>query len=280
MISKQFLIIDDSQQKRKSILKAKAFILIAAGLPLILFFFTACGGGGIDTDFTVNSDGFDFRAAGPKYFADETYSRELPLAGHIRIRLEAVNGNIEIEGHDDVDTVTVVGQKLVGSDSVQDAKRQLNELEILVTENNDEIIVQTLQPRDKQGRQYIIEYFISIPSDFEAVVILDNGDVDVQDVHNSIMVSAVNGSINSSTILFSDHEIRLFTENGNVDLSIPTSTSAIFAAYVDNGSIATSNLEFDTSEQTWNSLTGTLGDGEGIIELDTVNGNIRVVGFN
>ncbi len=298
MISKNFSKKDGSHRRRKSIMKSKTLVQLATGWPLILIFIAACGGGGINTDFSVNNDGFDFKAAEPKYFADETYVKKLPLAGNIRIRLEGINGNIEIEGLDDIDFITVVGRKWAGSDSLQDAEVQLKRLEIQVTNNNDEILVQTLQPGYRQGRQYTVDYEITVPSDLEVEVNLENGDVDVQGVQNSVLVNAVNGevfiwditgsavvalvngSINSSVTLFPNDEIRLSTENGNVDLSIPTSTSAIFEAYAGSGSITTSNLELVASAQNSDSLTGTLGDGEGVIEVDTVNGNIRVVGFN
>jgi hypothetical protein len=75
-------------------------------------------------------------------------------------------------------------------------------------------------------------------------------------------------------------EIRFSGTNGDLDLSIPASTSAEFSAFADNGTISSSNLVIKDREQTGDSLTGTLGDGEGIIELLTVNGNIRVVGID
>ena len=69
-------------------------------------------------------------------------------------------------------------------------------------------------------------------------------------------------------------------ENGNIDLSIPTSTSTKFEASVTVGSIKTSNLEFDDAVKTAQSLTGTLGIGEGVIDLYSNNGHIGVVGFD
>lgn len=300
MISDHMFKKDDNRRKRKSSPEKRIFIQLAAGLPLILIFLTACGGGGsgVETNFSINNDGSDFKFSKPEFFAEGTFASELPLAGHLKVRLEAANGDIVIDGVDGINSVTVLGRKWVGSDSVQDAKIHLDELKILVTENTNEILVQTLQPQNSKVRQYSVDYHITIPSDLEVEVILDNGDIDVRDVQNSVMVNAVNGdvllsniigsavvelvdgSINSSVTISPSGDIRLSTDNGDVDLSIPTSTSAEFAAYVVNGTITTSNLEFDAFEQNSNSLTGMLGDGEGLIELDTVNGNIRVVAFN
>jgi hypothetical protein len=278
-------------------MKAKTFIQHVAGLTLTLILLTACGGG-TETNFSVNNDGFDFQFSEPKFFAEETFTSELLVANHIRIRLEVACGDIVIEGQSDNKLVTVIAKKMVGSDSLEDAEMHLNELEILVTDEADEILVQTLQPENTQGRKYIVDYHIIIPNDLETEVNLNNGDVDVIDVQNSVMVDGVNGdvflsnifgnaivdltngSINSAMDLPLNGEIIMSTDNGSIDLNIPTSTSAIFAASVDNGLISTSNLEFDAAVQTPKSLTGTLGNGEGIIELSSINGNIDVVGIN
>ena len=278
-------------------MKARKFIPLAAGLIFIMILLTACGsgGGGIETNFNVNND---FPINEPKFFAYETFTIELPLVNHMGIWLEAVRGDIEIEGHVDADSVIVTAEKRVGSDSLEDAEEHMNELEILVTDQIDEFIIQTLQPANTQGRKFIVDYHIILPSEFETKVTFTDGDISVQDVENSVMVDAVNGdvflsnifgsaivnltngSIDSTMDLNLNGEISMFTGNGNIDLSIPTSTSAIFSASVTNGSVRTSNLEFDAAVHPPPSLTGTLGIGEGVIELDSINGNITVVGFD
>jgi len=296
--SKSFSKNDDNRREGGFIMKMRTLIQFTTGLTLILILLTACGGGGVESNFTLNNDGFDIQSSEPEFFAQETFTSELFLVTDMRIRLEAVRGDIEIEGQDDADSVTVIAQKWVGSDSLEEAEMHLNELEILVTEEIEEILIQTSQPEDLQGRRYIVDYHIILPSNLEIEVTLINGDVGVQDVQNSVVIDAVNGdvflsntaasaivslsngSINSNMVLPLDGEIRMYTDNGNIDLGIPTSTSAVFAASVVNGVISDSNLEFDDAVQTSESLTGTLGNGEGMIDLGTVNGNISVVGLN
>jgi hypothetical protein len=297
-ISSKFLSKnDDNLREGGFIMKVRTFIQFTTGLTLILILLAACGGGGIETNFTLNNDGFDIQSSEPKFFAEETFTSELFLVTDMRIRLEAVRGDIEIEGQDDADSVTVIAQKWVGSDSLEEAEMHLNELEILITEETEEILIQTSQPEDSQDHRYIVDYHIILPSNLEIEVTLVNGDIGVQDVQNSVVIDAVNGdvflsntaasaivslsngSINSNMVLPLDGEIRMYTDNGNIDLGIPTSTSAVFAASVVNGVISDSNLEFDDAVQTSESLTGTLGNGEGMIDLGTVNGNISVVGL-
>lgn len=298
IISKSLSKNDDNRREGGFIMKMRSFIQFTTGLTLILILLTACGGGGVESNFTLNNDGFDIQSSEPKFFAQETFTSELFQVTDMRIRLEAVLGDIEIEGQDDADSVTVIAQKWVGSDSLEEAKMHLNELEILVIEEMEEILIQTSQPEDSQDRRYIVDYHIILPSNLEIEVTFINGDIGVQDVQNSVVIDAVNGdvflsntaasaivslsngSINSNMVLPLDGEIRMYTDNGNIDLGIPTSTSAIFAASVVNGVISDSNLEFDDAVQTSESLTGTLGNGEGMIDLGTVNGNISVVGLN
>lgn len=278
-------------------MKAPRLIQLATGLTLIVVLLSACGGGGSDSTFSINSD-FDFQFSEPEFFAQETYSTELPVVDHMRIRLEAVRGDIQIEGRDDVNSVTVIAQKWVGSDSLEDAEMHMIELKILVTDEIDEILIQTFHPQNTQSRRYIVDYHIIVPSDLETEVTLNNGHISILDVQNSVMVDAVhggvflsniaasvqvslsNGSIDGTVVLPLDGEIIMSTYNGNIDLNIPMSTSAEFTASVTNGSIADYNLEFGAAVQTNQLLTGTLGSGDGVIDLDTINGNISVVGVN
>ncbi len=279
------------------IMKARIFVQFALGFTLILIVLTACSGG-VESNFSVSSDGFNFPAGEPKLFAEETLTTELPLLNQSRVRIEGVRGDIEIEGRDDTNTVKVIAQKWVGSNSLEDAELNLNELEILVTDQIDEVLIQTLQPLNSQGREYIVDYHIILPRNLETEVTVINGDVGVLNVQNrllvdaengnvflanitaNVIVSLTNGNIDSTMVNPLDGEIRMNVDNGHIDLSLPTTTSAEFSASATNGSIITYNLEFEATVQTSQSLTGTLGLGEGVIDLGSNNGNISVVGLD
>ncbi len=280
-------------------MKATTFVQCTVGLILILVLLTACDGGGFESNFTVHSDGFNFPNAEPQFFAKETFTTELPLVNHTGIRLEAVHGNIEIEGRDDINSVTVIAQKWALADSLEDAEANMNNLEILVTDQIDEVLIQTIQPENILRRRYLVDYHIILPSALETEVTLINGDISVLNVQNrlkvdsengnvslvniisaGVVVSLGNGSIDSTMVLPLDGEIRMSTINGNIDLSIPTSTSAEFAASVNNGLVRIFNLEIDAVVRTNQLVTGTLGAGEGLIDLGSINGNISVKGVD
>jgi len=278
-------------------MKARTFVQFALRFTLILIVLTACSGG-VESNFSLNSDGFNFPAGEPTLFAEETLTTELPLLNQSRVRIEGVRGDIEIEGRDDTNTVTVIAQKWVGSNSLEDAELNLNKLEILVTDQIDEVLIQTLHPENSQGREYIVDYHIILPRDLETEVTVINGDVGVLNVQNrllvdaengnvflanisaNVIVSLTNGNIDSTMVIPLDGEIRMNVDNGHIDLSLPTTTSAEFSASATNGSIITYNLELEATVQTSQSLTGTLGLGEGVIDLGSINGNISVVGLD
>ncbi len=69
------------------------------------------------------------------------------------------------------------------------------------------------------------------------------------------------------------------TVNGNIELEIPQNTSADFSANVTNGAIQILNLTLQNEVATTRSLRGTLGNGQGTIKTNTVNGNINTTGF-
>jgi hypothetical protein len=62
--------------------------------------------------------------------------------------------------------------------------------------------------------------------------------------------------------------------NGNGILSVPVDTSAQVSMTLGNGELQVLDLPLADVEVTTNSITGTLGAGEGAITLTTANGNL------
>jgi hypothetical protein len=68
---------DENLKERGFIMKAKTFIQLFGVVILILMLLTACGGGGIETNFSANNDGtINFPNAEPEFFSKETFNRE------------------------------------------------------------------------------------------------------------------------------------------------------------------------------------------------------------
>jgi len=278
-------------------------ILHVAGVIVVLALFTACGGvsGG---NYTINTGGWTgtwpwFWPEKAEFIVDGSFSENVPVAGHSSIRIEALNGEITITGLPGATSVFVTAELQVGSNaSRQDAETGLTRLGVLVADGADEIFVQTLQPKNLDGRQYVVNYNITVPSHLAVDVTQVNGHVTVSSIENSLLAEVANGnvylsdifgfatvsvdrgSIDGTVTLPPGGEIMLSTGNGDIDLRIPASTSAELSALVGFGAITWDNLDLLNAVHTTKSLTGTLGDGAGLIDLDTRNGNIDVTGYD
>jgi DUF4097 and DUF4098 domain-containing protein YvlB len=175
-----------------------------------------------------------------KYKALESFSYTVDLSGQTTLKVEGINGSVNVQSVSGTYQVTVSGEKVVRADTYKDAADHLKYVSIVIDESTDELLVKTVQPKFSDGRSYNVNYTISIPSSLNIVV--DN-------------------------------------VNGSIALDIPQSTSADFFASLVNGGITVQNLILHNKVATSKSLQGTFGNGDGTISLRTTNGNIDVSGF-
>ena len=218
-------------------------------------------------------------------------------AGTIKaIRLEAINGTVWFNGRSRTDSIRIEGEKRVGSESTQDAIDYLSRLQAALYEQPDYLLVRTEQPGDNRGRLLEVDYVITFPDslnlDLSAVnghVTIDslqanlaithiNGTITLRSIKGSVAVSVVNGSIIGDICIPRQGVISHSVVNGNIDLTIPDTTSAQLAAAITNGQIAWIGLSPVEMEETATRLTATLGTGSGQINLQTVNGTIQITG--
>ena len=229
--------------------------------------------------------------------AKESFSFEVAIESRFRLRLNSFNGTISITGISETDSVVISGEKRVESENAEDAEEHLKELEVRVQGLTDEVFIETIQPQETHGSNYMVDYTITLPNHFEVLVnqingfvAIDsitnsvsvatvNGDVNLQKIFGSTFVELINGSIDSEVTLPLDGTINMGTTNGAIELDIPQNTSAEFSANIGTGNINLINLVLLNEVSTPRSLNGTLGDGQGTIFLKTVNGNISVSGF-
>ena len=94
-----------------------------------------------------------------------------------------------------------------------------------------------------------------------------NGNVTLTDIVGEARVGLVNGNIDAEVTPPASGTIELTNVNGNVILDVPTDVSAQLEATLTNGTISLANLTVQNEVTTATSLTGTLGAGEGEIEL-------------
>lgn len=268
------------------------------GMIFLIALLTACGGGGgINFTFEGNNWPWPWKT-NADYFAGKTFQQDVMVSDHMSLHLDGINGEVHVTGQPNAGSVTITAEARVGAATFIEAQTGLKQLEVSIKDKNGEITIQTVQPDNTLSRQYIVDYTLSIPSDLAASVSLANGHITVTDMEKSIYVilenghvhlagingdasvNVDNGDINGSIFPTVQSEIVLSTVNGNIDLSIPTSASAELFLLVDNGTINWNNLDLINAQYTNQSLQGILGQGSGLIDLETVNGSIELTGLD
>ncbi len=272
---------------------------MAAAIALSMLLLTNCGDISIDGSYPgPYYSGYWWWPASTEAVARGSFSTREPADNRFRLRLDAVNGSIVIIGQPGSGSVQVTAELIVGSDWLTDAQSGLADLDILVTGDSEEIVIQTDQPGIPDGRQYVVNYTVQVPADLEIFVTQTNGDITLEGMRNSVTVAAVNGDvwlldifgnadvdlsngrIESTVNLPPGGEIRLSGGNADIDLGIPTSASAELSALSSIGVVTWDNMALTDLVDTGHSLTGILGSGAGLIRLETVNGNIDITGLD
>lgn len=229
--------------------------------------------------------------------AEEPFSFSVELTTQTLVTLNGINGNIQFDGVAGLDSVRIEGIRRVTSTSLEDAEAHLPDLEVVVDTRTDAVGVETVQPSSSAGRNYIVEYQITMPSDLLATVDNANGEIYIESIENTVRVQnangnliiyeivgsvfaqTANGNVDCLATLPAAGTLSLTTGNGNVGLLVPVGTSAQFSAAVGNGNISITHLDLQDATFTRNLVTGRLGGGDGQISLTTGNGNIAAVGF-
>lgn len=237
------------------------------------------------------------RVSNTDHEVQEQFAMAFPIDNHSRFTLDAINGNVEITGAADTDSIRISGIRKVGSESEADAREHLADLQVKVDDLGNELVVQTDQPSNSRGRSYVINYQVILPRsqivdvdningnivvlNIDANVTADNtnGNVVAENISGNLSIDLTNGNVTAEVSLILGGVVDMDNVNGTIALRIPTSTSAQLSANVVNGNISTTNLQLQDMEQATRSLRARLGDGNGTIDLDTVNGGISLTGF-
>lgn len=226
--------------------------------------------------------------------AEQDFSFDIDASAVSRLRVEGINGGIAITGSATASSVIVQGVREVRG---PDARAHLVELQVVAQTVGDAVVVRTTQPSPRGNRQYTVDYEIVIPRRLAVTVLNANGGIAVESVASAVSVANANGGIVLDEIVGDvvvqlgnggvvadvtlplDGTLEMGVGNGEIELRIPRSTSALFSASVGTGQITMSNLTLEDVVSTPATLSGRLGAGRGIIDLTLGNGAIAVTGF-
>jgi hypothetical protein len=231
------------------------------------------------------------------FVASEPFSLQFDVTNQTGIRADAINAAFEVVGVEGLNTISITGEKHVGSSSMEDAEEHLQFLIVSAVDHGHEILIETEQPEYAGGRNYSFDFLIEIPVDFDVAIAVANGTAYIEFIEGdfsfdaangtvvfnqtsgNISVTMANGTISGNFQVPLNGSVTAFLGNGTMALDIPQNTSADFSAQVTNGSVSVSNLTLYDEVVTPNSVTGILGSGEGTIDLSAANGGIVVTGY-
>jgi len=242
---------------------------------------------------------------GPDEVANQNFSAQEPIAidinvvNHNELLLNGKHGNVSVSGLPGATSITVTGMKRVLSESVQDAQAHLQDLTVTAQDLTTSALLKTNQPQCELGRGYIVDYTIMLPDFFLVRVNNNGGDVAIDSIDNEVSINNIAGTVTlmdivgsaavnmvsgnivaeiTSLPLYGTIQMKILT--GDINLEIPTTTSANFTARVFTGNITLTNLVLLSPVVTPSLVTGILGTGQGNIDLETeVIGDIDVLGI-
>lgn len=224
---------------------------------------------------------------------EETFSYNLTDGG--RFSISNVNGSIVITGAQG-DSVEIVAIKKA------DTQEELDKIEIEISASADEITVETELGNSNKWfsrttNSGSVNYEVIVPvntvldcvdtvnggvniSGVSGKVVAEsvNGGVDVSDLDGDASLSTVNGSIEAEFArLEGSQRVKAETVNGRVTIKLPDSADVEVSADTLNGSINGRDFGLETDKGFVGSdLNGKIGNGSARLNIDTVNGSIRI----
>ena len=234
----------------------------------------------------------------------EDFSQTLPLSANGQLRLDNVNGRIEIIGWDRSDVVIKALKHGKTQESVEATK-------INVAASPDEIAIHTEQPPSETGFSAIwswfknggnnnatVDYAIQVPrharlaniSSVNGRVAIEdvsgdiaastvNGEMQVRDAAGSLKLSAVNGRIAAELVsLGRGQAVSLSGVNGRIEVTLPADADAEVSVSTVNGHITSEfpSLIVKKDFPIGQHLNSTLGKGGANVKASTVNGSISI----
>ena len=207
--------------------------------------------------------------------------------------IAAYNGTLSVEGTRD-STVSVTFDKKATALTQFAADSALAQIEI---EEGQRDTTRTLRLKSDPNLDTAVDMTVKVPYKTTLTLETENGMIEVAGVTAPIAVKvnngsvAINGAANDVTVQGGNgdvtvdmagfrEETRIVLENsnGDINLTVPPSATAVVEAQTTVGAISVEGLEL--SEQTQEKSTtgsvvkGTLGQGTGIITLRTEHGSI------
>jgi hypothetical protein len=237
----------------------------------------------------------------------------MPLSPSTSFETQTHNGSITIKGSDVADC-NVVATIVARARTEEDAFELAEQTQVSFERMGENLVLKIKRPQNLVNRSVGVSLDCIVPNQVDlklgshngAVKISDitgridatthNGKVTVENITGDIKLVTHNGGVHCEQITGdaelrthngsvkvqysgsaeSDCDISIVTHNGGIELNAPVNYSARVNASTHNGSINTDLPITVTGKVSKNKLTGTIGDGDGELSLETHNGSIKI----
>ena len=227
---------------------------------------------------------------------EDTIEKLFDVSEQAVLRLANINGAVDIKGWDknEIKVTAIITAK---------NQKDRDRIKVEFDQNTDSVTVETeYEKQSSWGRNNSsgrVDYTVMVPfgtslADIDLVngsLVINkvegeikantvNGSINVQGLADDVALNSVNGSIKASYQQINNNidEIELTTVNGSIKLYMPSDLNATINAETMHGSIKTAfGLSSNKKMFSGRSLSGSVGSGDIKIDLESVNGSIKVM---
>jgi hypothetical protein len=227
--------------------------------------------------------------------ARDTWSRTYTISKTGEVSITNVNGRVEVEGVDG-STVEVQAERVARGATDQLAQDLLPKIAINDRSTPDLVQIETGRLNGILiGASYEVRYHVKAPKGAAVRASTVNGGVEVKalagrvvarttnggvvanDVSGGLEARTVNGGVRASFSSIGTSDITLGTVNGGVRVLLPESGKVTLnATWVNGGFNSNGQLKFEIRDSGKRHFEGLLNGGGTPINVNTVNGGIRV----
>ena len=226
--------------------------------------------------------------------AHDTWTRTYDISKTGEVSVVNVNGRVEVEGVDG-SKVEVQAERIAHGATDQLARELLPKISIDDRSTPDLVHVETGRIAGILiGASFEVRYHVKTPRTTVVRVSSVNGGVEVRslagrasvrttnggvvakDISGGLEARTVNGGVRTSFSSIGTSDITLSTVNGGIRLTVPESAKATVNATWVNGGFNSLGLKFETRDSGKRHFEGLLNGGGTPINVNTVNGGIRI----
>jgi hypothetical protein len=129
------------------------------------------------------------------FTVQEDFLFDVHITTQSLFQLEGVSGTIVVTGESGANAIRITGTKRVTSTSLADAEKRLQGLEVDIQTLDSKVRVMTVQPEDTEGRNYVVDYTITIPRNLELSVVNVSGAIDISSLESVVRATNVGGDV-------------------------------------------------------------------------------------